>query len=589
MKLKTVFWLGFFLLFLGTTLSCRMASHEQSFSAKMDSVDVFINMGDTASALKLLKKSARQAHSALQRLSVYKRYMALGSFDLAEKCLVKGLKRLPESPELRAAYTWFLSGQNRMQEAYEHAKKLEGTNYASILAEFKLNKAMESGSIDFMDSNFASVYADAYVSSKNQAWLQNAALVCVACGDYDGAYSYVPKGTAVQPLFWAYVAYDARRYNASLEQISSVAKTDMDEKTLVLAADCHSVLGEQNVAQEFRSELVSMHNETNNEKVPPQIYINAVMYAHQNGEDLEGYELLKKLVGLYPEYVPGLDMYAKYGLRTLDIPKENALALALRQTDLRSAGMLEYDNLPKVDLNQVEAIISAALESSDNPEIASVLFSFNSNALVAPDLLAEEKIANLWLLLEHYSTQGIYPAEIIELAIPILIRHGQSLEAKVLFDKYLQSRFATDSYDELVLQFSPKECEYAAYFLANGIGGYEDFRLALLLYETIANDKREHYPDLASSPFYKPSVPVLVNLAELYAATRQFKKAKDLYSEAAGFATDTAYKAEVMFRLANLQHETGDNRAAAISLDYCLSIMPSHAKARILQNRISNK
>lgn len=94
-------------------------------------------------------------------------------------------------------------------------------------------------------------------------------------------------------------------------------------------------------------------------------------------------------------------------------------------------------------------------------------------------------------------------------------------------------------FDVLSLQLTDQQWDRLADLLdeatINGEWGLI-FRLALLLYGFLAEDDSERYPGLAGNPGYNADVPVLVNLAGLYAGTRQFQKARDLYSAAAGLA-----------------------------------------------------
>lgn len=548
-----------------------------SFETKLDQVDAFISVGDTDSALKLLNKTSRQAKTAMQRLGIYRRYFQLGSFDLAEKCLVRGIKKLPDNPEIRAVYTWFLYQQDRIQEAYESAELLAGTPYVSILAEFKMKQAILTPDTDFLSEDFASLYSDAYVSSKQQEWLRNAAVVSVLEGNYTTAFDYRPKEAVEAPFFWAMVAYDARRYNAALNYLSGMS--NLNTETWALMADSYFILGDYESAQQLCQSALN-----SSQTLLPQMYFNAARYARLS-QDWEGeYNLLNLLVQAYPNYLPGADSYANFALRCLNIPQEDSLALALRNTQMRSEGMKKYDQMPKVTIEEALDVF----RKQGDVEFKALEFAYETNNLVAKDMLPEEKIAKIWLLLEKYTVEGSYPFALVEQAIHLLLNQLNENEARTLFDSYLRSAYGSDSYADLMQTLTPRECEYAAYFAAIGAGKPQDLALSFFIYGWLTEDKREHFLNLASSPQYQPSVSVLVNLAELYAGKRTFSVAEELYAQAIGISVEQKERSEILYRLANLQYETGNKESALVSLDYCLSINSSHAKARILRNKISS-
>ncbi len=584
MKFKGIFWLCILFLFLGTTLSCSFTMKRDSFSSTMDSVDVFISVADNSSALKVLKNTLKHANNPLHFLSIYKRYYKLGSVDLAQKTLLKGLKKFPDNEELITVYTWFLYNQNEFENAYEQAKKLSGTKYVSILSELDLKNATKKNvSVDFTAVEFAPVYSDAYISSKNQLWLQNAAICLASAGMYKEALAQASTLNVDNPIFWASVAYDARKYNAALNYLSKVKDESLSKQLLL--ADSYESLGSHEIAQENRFKLIN----NNYENVPPEVYFNSVRYAISINDSKFEYDCLNQLVSMYPNYIPGLYFYKDYALKCLEYPKEDQLALALRKAGFKSLEMQNFDDIPKVSMQQVKDILEKNLYIEKNPEIEALLFSYEIDPAVAPDLLVQEKIARLWLMLEQFDSSKGYPSELIDFVVPFLLKNGEIVAARSIFDKNLEVRFGTDSYADLIKQMSVKELEMAAYFAASGISKPVDYILSLHLYEFLVNDKTERFFNLAETSCYKPSVNVLINLAELYAGSRQFQKAKDTYSIAIGSTKTLKDKAEVLFRLANLQYEYGDIQEAMITLDYCLSIMPSHSKGRILKNKLGKK
>ena len=58
-----------------------------------------------------------------------------------------------------------------------------------------------------------------------------------------------------------------------------------------------------------------------------------------------------------------------------------------------------------------------------------------------------------------------------------------------------------------------------------------------------------------------------------------------MYSQAAGLAATSKEKADILYRLAWLQYQTGFTEAAKLSLESCLKYNPYHQDAKIMQIR----
>lgn len=576
-------------------LSCRVSSKEQSFSSQLDTVDALISTGDRTSAIKLLNKVSKKAFNALQRLGIYRRYLQLDLHKEAEACLEKALKKLPENLELRAAYTWFLYTNDRIDEAFVHAKMLEGSKYASILSELKLKMAKDSEYIDFLAEHLAPVYADAFISSKDEVWLRNAAIVSAIRGKYSDAFSYIPSKILEESYFWACIAYDAKRYNTVCSILENQTQflvemgnlqnnekvEDLKKERCLLLADSFSILNEQNLAQKVRDDLINNYND-----LTSLVYFNSAKYAKQQGNTKEQLDLLKIILKQNPEYIPAIDMYLDFAVESLKIPFEDSLSQAVRATGMKSSDMLVYDSQPKVSINEVEIFMNNLLENNFSPEIALMFYLFKINNDVSENLLPEEKIANLWLLIEKSSMNGMLPSKLVEMVIPILISFNQEIEAQKLFDRFLRQEFKTDNYSEVFPLLSPKMCEYLAFFSAQDGVKKQDAALAFHIYKILVDSNQEVFSNLASLSFYEPKISVYVNLAELYAGSKQFQKALDLYSIAIGNITDSKKRSDVIYRMANMYYMLGNKKTAITTLDYCLSSNPYHAKARILKNQL---
>lgn len=555
--------------------SCSVSSREQSFSAKLDEIDALIFSGDSSSALKQLDKASSDALTALHRISIYRRYMQLGQFDTAEKYLKKSVKKYADSSELRAVYVHFLLSDGQLEAAADAAEKLSGTPYASLSAEVFLQQASVSGSADFLSQNFASVYADAYLSSHDDRWLQNAALTAVVAGQYEAAFAYKPDASnTTNPLFWAQLAYDAAKYTTAIHLLEP-AEGDAAGNELLLLADAYNAAGDEKRSEQCRQQLFALEDYTK----PAAIYLNSARYARLHGSWNEEYSLLDTLVHLYPDFLPGLDMYMKFAVRCLDIPSENELAQAVRSTGFRSAGMKQYDAISRVSIYDATAALQKAAENDAGA--GAVLFQYMMNPLISPGILPAEIEGNLWIQLEKATGKyGTLPAEWVETAVPVLISLNKTGDAEQLFTTYLKNTYHSNNIVEIFPQMTVKEREYAAYFAASGSSA-PDIPLALHLYETVASDTAALCRYCAGFGD-RSRISILMNLAELYAGKRNYQQALDLLSTAAGSTGDVRVKAEILYRMGYIQHITGNDSAAVVSLEYCLQQYDNHSKAILL-------
>jgi len=127
------------------------------------------------------------------------------------------------------------------------------------------------------------------------------------------------------------------------------------------------------------------------------------------------------------------------------------------------------------------------------------------------------------------------------------------------------------------------EAETAAYFtLLDG-----NITAARRLYEYVLFETgglhrtSETAPVVSMSPLASPVT--ACNLAMLYSSTGDKKNALALYGLATGRTRDALEKADILYRSAVIQSELGDENGARLSLEYCLSLNPIHADARLLR------
>ena len=364
-----------------------------------------------------MKRIESRAHSASERMGLYKRYIALSEYDRAERCLKKALRTFPGDKEFTALYGHFLLRRGRVKDAYKKTEKLSGTEYSSIYAEAVLRSALDSdydadrffsrqnpilrffrrkakpsektaGDLKrdfFLDERFIPVYKDAYASSKMQIWQINAATILMAKGSYLDA-SYLYPGEAVgyrDALFWGLVAYDAGRYAESLEALLKAEelrkKGKLDEKgelaqaieLKALLSDDYYILGDDASAQAMRKEVLDISSPYMDafmeEKLPslnrilPLLYMNTALYAQESGDEKERYDKLFQLVNYFPEYEPGLAAYGEYAIDSVNRPPEVGIEAQLRKAGLRTLAMEERDSIPVVPIQTVIAMVDEAI------------------------------------------------------------------------------------------------------------------------------------------------------------------------------------------------------------------------------------
>lgn len=572
----------FFVCMIFLLSSCNSGKEGVSFNALLEAADSQMTAGDAKSVVRTLQSARKSAQSPLQFLGVYKRLVQLENLEEAEKTLKAGIRQHPENVDLKAVYSWFLYEHESLSQALSQAKKLEDTAYAAILSQLQLQEAKEKGAVDYLSPDYAQVYASAYLGTQNDAWLQNAAVVYAATGDFAKALEYGAEVELSDSLFWAYAAYDGKQYSVALDYLAQLESSPSAE-SLLLASDIHTIMGDEERGRHARETLLTM-GET---ELPAQLYLNGAKDARRSKDLVLEALALNRLLELYPDNEEGLRALMEMALRVQQVPEENDLAKALRGTRLRSAGMIAYDLLPKTRPDQVLDLMAASHQRTNSAHIAALSYAYSISPAVNPNMTQEEKEADLWLLLESYSGGTAADSEkLVEIAVPALISLGHEREARRIFDASLLSRFGTSDYQELQDRLSVKECECAAYFSAQGAGGSVNMALSRDLFESLLSDQSLRFPQLASTSSYEVEIPVLVNLGEIYAGFKEFSQAWDVYTQAAGLAATAKEKADILYRLAWLQHQTGFPQEASRSLESCLKYNPYHQNAKILQLKV---
>ena len=272
-------------------------SDDASFMSTMESIDIFIKNGDTAEAMRLLKKSEKKAYSSFARIGIFRRYRLMGEDKRAEKVLSDGLKKLPENPKLSATYAHFLLRTNRIDDAINISKCLESTKYGSLRSEAIMKKLLQSESLSDLSSPFfsreiSSAYYDTYVGTNDSRWLRNCALIYLLRGEYSMASSLQRELEDSQDaLFWAYVPYDSGNYDIAAENLESVSSPLLLPSASMLASDSYMMLGDEESAEASRNKYISSSQNLSS-KMAPSVLVNSSLYAFRHEQYRKSYEHL---------------------------------------------------------------------------------------------------------------------------------------------------------------------------------------------------------------------------------------------------------------------------------------------------------
>ena len=601
-------------------------SDGQSFLSQLDGVDAYIRQGQTSDAMALLKKTEKNAFSAYARLGVYRRYMTLGETVLAEKVLVSGLKALHENPELTAVYSHFLLRQNRLDEAVETSRILAGTRYGSLYSEAVLKRAVSLSESGLYSAGLASIYYDAYVGTGNSRWLVNSALVNLLQGDYQLAAELQEKRphSMAEHLFWAYVQYDAENYDICLENLENVRSEVLLPAAAELASDAYIMLNDRDSAERSR-EIVMQYKGERIKDVPPAVKVNSALWNQEREQYQRAYDLIFDVVTNHSEYVPGLVTYGRFAYEASIPPVMTDLEKSLRLTPFRTHAMQAYDDRPKIlvsdALYRMEKKLSEQQETTGekNEDLltAHLMLYYRTHS----EMTQKAKLALLWETLEENERgTSLYPPKLVQLAVHELLANGEIEDARNLFTRYLDARYSLK--DDMPLPAAEKkldvfggersapknvippevlrgtfgdraakgvygmeiwEGECAAYFTLLDGNVFAARRLyEYVLFETGGLHRKSDSAPIVSVSSLASAVSVC-NLAMMYSSTGEKKKALALYGLAAGRTRDPATKADILYRTAVIQRDTGDKNGASLSLEYCLSLNPTHADARLLR------
>ena len=595
-----------------------------SLLTTLDKVDTSIRTGQTYDALKLLKKAQKSAYSSYARIGIYRRYMTLGEKKLAEKTLVKGLKKIPENPELSAVYGHFLLKEDRVSEAIKVTKCLSGTPYGSLYSESCLRSISKD---EYYSNDFVSVYLDAYNATENGKWLVNAALPFLRAGDYEGASSLQDDIYKGQNQFWALVHYDAGNFDLAVENCLIAGQQVLDKSSTALLSDAYVKLGDYDSAEKERSKLISRAQLEYNIEVPSEIIVNSAIWAYNAQKYNRAYDLLTTLVMRNSQDVNALLTYGKFALKDSQEEEQDVLETYLRKTDLRSLSMIRRDERPKFLVSDAIFRIDETLKAqkTQGKSLSDELLVEKLNLYLCShsELPQKSLESEIWKTLEiNELGTNLYPPLLVNYCVSKLLNYGKTEDARNLFTKYLDARYRlrrdeidkdTLVYDvfggekkyvappvpdfvmkaafgnrasEYVSTMEVWEIELAAYFSLID----ENMDAAKRLYEYAVfetggvNALQKNNAIIAISPLAQ--VTSATNLAMLYAASGDLRKSVSLFGLASGRTRDKKIKSRILYKTALVQIDLGNTDEAVLSLNYAISLDPMNANARLLRKKI---
>lgn len=604
--------------------SCSKNTEKSSFAVSLETVDSFIQQGQSSDALRLLKKTSKSAYSAPARIGIYRRFITLGDKSLAEKTLAKALRKLPENKELRAVYAHFLLREGRTDEALKVSAPLSSSKYGSIYAEAVLKSNKEN---DLLSMELSPVYRDCYVATGDGKWLVNAALPFLKAGNYGSAASLLDKIENNEALFWAAVEYDAGNYDLCIDCLEYAKSNGIMDKTIPLSSDSYIMLGDYDSAEKEREKLISRAEIDSSLSVPPLVYVNSAIWSYNAKQYARAYSLLMKVIMNNPDNVPALLAYGKFARIESSPEEQDMFEQTLRKTTLRSFTMQQKDERPRFLISDALYRIDSLLEKQSRvgQKDGKLVVERLSLWLGENSSLPQNKLeSEIWKTLEMNETgTDLYPQELVQFAVAQLLVHGKEEEARGLFSKYLDARYKmkNDSGDggeknmydvfggeklnsapavpDFVIKaaFGDRAADYAAtmeiweietsaYFsLLDGNINAARRLYEYALFET-GGAKYLHDDNGIVAFSTLAQIQSAVNLSSIYSSTGELEKAMSLCGLASGRTRDKKLKSKILYRTALIQKDLQDIKGALLSLDYAVSLDPLNAQARLLEKQL---
>ncbi|MCF0242873.1 MAG: hypothetical protein HUK25_09550 [Treponema sp.] len=593
-----------------TFSGCSKKISSSSIVGQLDSIDALISQGLNSSALKELKKTSKKVYDSWGSIGVYKRYKLLGENSLAEKTLVKALKKNPSNAELSAVYAGFLIDKGRLDEAEKIALCLKNTRYASIYSEAVLkNHADEiSGNQNiYTDMQYFDLFYDSYTATKNPVWIRDCAAFYLSKGQYNEASELTPQAfsDADDAYFWALVNYDAGKYFNSINaaeysayflesmNLRQTSRTSL-LKLAAIESDCYMSVADSHNAHLVRDKVISSYVtgaesvsslSKEDQKILPLMMVNSASCEYEMNHDTVAADLLTFSAINFSEYVPALIAYAEFAYNSNLERREDDEITALRKAGLKTREMERYDNRAKIPLSDALDRLEKALIKLKDPYlyITKLDLKYKTNF----KLTERDKTSDLWNLLESSSTETERYRDILVLyAVNFFLETDQKEYADSLFRKYMISKLGLDRSKDIFEQITSriKDCsvldlEVAAWFATDCKKTEEAVRLyEYCTYESAGLRQNEISPEVSSQS--------ALNLADIYYSTGQQSKALDLYGKIASRESNKVLRSEAFYRIACIYYAAGDTPNALRSVEYAYSINTENAKAHLLKAKL---
>lgn len=597
----------FFSFFLFCLQSCKMRAEQKSLTAQFDTIDAFISQGQLKDAVKELKKTEKQAYDSWTYLGIYKRYSKLGEDVLGEKVLKKALKKNNTNVELQTVYTNLLLRQNRVEEAVKLSKGLQGTKYGSLYSEAILRQAQNNSELNnksfYKDEQFYQIYFDAYMGSGNPIWIRNCAVYDLTRGLFGNAAALNPNyyADADDAYFWGLVLYDSGHYYDSINALETAKKfyKDYQNKAKIkvseiqlaaIEADSFMAVSDAESAEAVRqSVIINIDNMTvrkSDSDILSIIVVNSAIYARDNGLQDDCADLLFYAVNNWPDFVPGLILYADFAYNSSLERVEDKETEALRKNGIKSLEMERYDNRRKIPLSDALYRIDESIKRQPDPYlyIAKLDLKYKMN----PDVSVRERTRDLWQLLEdNYDESEKYKMLLVQYGVSYLLNQKLYDDAWELFIKYVMEHCKITAQQDFWTQFAEQMrfldvaiVEQAGWFATNARKAEE----AIRIYEYCVYESAGILDDGIVSPY--ASTGSCMNLADIYYSLGFKEKALDLYGKAAGRETNNSKRSEIFYRIACIYVAQGDIKNALRSVDYACSLYPENARAALLKDKL---
>ncbi len=614
---KISFLAGIFLVMLFA--SCSSKTRVSSLISSLDEVDRYIVQNNPSDALKILAQLQKKTVSPMEAVGIYKRYVLLSEKKSGEKVIVKNLKKHPKNLELNAIYTAILKDSGEYEKAFSQSEILRGTKYSSLYAEMYFrNLLSKDGERDldfFLGADFLPIYHGAWQVSHDNAWLRNESLAYLARGEFSAAATLAPetKKSGADAYFWAAVLYDGQKYEYAAESLLEAKRLfarnenafyeGIPDRTQVsavevasLLSDCYVHLGEDDVAENVRDDLIASlmlsGAEQDSSDLLARVYLNSALYFQERDNPQDAKKILDFVVEKWPDFSPALIAYGNFAYESARRVLDDPLTRALRAAGIVSADIKRFDELPRVPVSDALARMHESLERTGDKNLHVAILDLEDRVSTSSDERA--RISKIWRLLEQNTlAPNLYPPEIVQYALRIFLEFEKYDDAKNIFVKYLNARFGFDEGKpferellENLLEMDLWEIEYAAFFAAS----QNDSLLAKKLYERAVFGEKKTSGNSFDAFEFSPECDIqsAANLAMLYSSTGDKETALKLYGAAANRATDSYLKSEIMYRLGCTYNKLEQKSDARRSLEYALYLNPGNGNARLLLSELKS-